>query len=193
MSISASFVDIVEKQMAGIVQLSADQLAQLAAHYELLLKWNQRMNLTTVTALPEAAVRHYCESLFLGKYLTPGLVADIGSGAGFPGVPCAILRPDCQFELVESNQRKAVFLKEASRGLKNVRVRAERAEALAGPYDWVTARAVDPGEVLRLKSSAKFALLLALEDAKQLIESELIPLPWNALSVLAMVRRPASM
>src|SRR5689334_14808019 len=126
MSISASLGDVLRRELTGLVELSDGQIGALTAHYELMLVWNARMALTTVTDVEEAAVRHYCESLVLGSHLTSGRVADIGSGPGFPGIPAAILRPDCQFDLVESNQRKAVFLREAARGLKNVRVVAAR-------------------------------------------------------------------
>ena len=102
----------------------------LEAHYRLLLLWNRTLNLSAITGLEEAVERHYCESLFLGAHLPPGSLAivDIGSGAGFPGLPVAVLRPECSVTLIESHQRKAVFLREASRGLPGVRVVAKRAE-----------------------------------------------------------------
>jgi len=147
------------------------------------------MSLTTVTGVEEAAVRHYCESLFLGARLTPGLVADIGSGPGFPGIPAAILRADCHFDLVESNQRKAVFLREASRGMPNVRVLATRAENLKAPYDWIAARAVDPGVVLALKVARRYAMLIGAEDAARIGRAEIAPLPWGDRRVLCVVSR----
>jgi 16S rRNA (guanine527-N7)-methyltransferase len=94
--------------------------------------------------MEEAVERHYCESLFLGAHLPPGClrIADIGSGAGFPGFPVAVLRPDCSVTLIESHQRKAVFLREASRKLPNVRVLARRAEDVGEQFDWAISRAV---------------------------------------------------
>jgi 16S rRNA (guanine527-N7)-methyltransferase len=94
--------------------------------------------------MEEAVERHYCESLFLGAHLPQGnlRIADIGSGAGFPGFPVAVLRPDCSVSLIESHQRKAVFLREASRNLPNVRVLARRAEEVKEQFDGAISRAV---------------------------------------------------
>ena len=189
MSTSTSLAEIIEREMSGLVSLSSKQLDRLTAHYELLLKWNQKTNLTTVTELPEVATRHYCESLFLGKWLTSGRVADVGSGAGFPGIPAAILRDDCEFDLIESHQRKAVFLKEASRGLVNVRVRSERAEAVTDRYDWLVARAVELDSLLKLRLAERFALLIGLNDATSLKASTVHLLPWGSARALAIVSR----
>ena len=97
-------------------------------------------------------LRHYCESLFVAIHLPeePVSVLDVGPGAGFPGIPMAILRPDCRFTLAESHQRKAVFLREATRHLSNVRVAARRAEEAAGAFDWVVSRAVKWPDVSRV-------------------------------------------
>ena len=110
------------------------------------------MNLTTVGAGPETVIRHYCESLFFGVHL-PAVddnvsVLDLGSGAGFPGVAMAILKPKWQLKLVEASQRKAVFLRESTRHLNNVRVLAQRLEKVVDHADWVVARAVDPLAIL---------------------------------------------
>jgi 16S rRNA (guanine(527)-N(7))-methyltransferase RsmG len=104
--------------------------------------------------LEEAVERHYCESLFLGVHLPAGelRVVDIGSGAGFPGFPVAVLRPDLRVALVESHQRKAVFLREASRKIGNVRVIAKRAEQVDEKFDHLISRAVSYED---LRSSLK--------------------------------------
>src|SRR5690242_14425854 len=122
--------------------LAPGQFERLGAHYELLLKWNRVLNLTSVRSLNEAAERHYGESLFLASRLPAGSfrIVDIGSGAGFPGFPVAVARPDCQITLVESHQRKAVFLREASRGMPNVAVGAQRAESVSENFDWAISR-----------------------------------------------------
>jgi 16S rRNA (guanine(527)-N(7))-methyltransferase RsmG len=124
--------------------LSSEQCARLEAHLELLLRWNRTLNLTAIRNREEAIERHYCESLFLGARLPAGAlaIADVGSGAGFPGFPVAVLRPDCRVTLIESHQRKAVFLREASRGMANIRVLAKRAEEVEERFDWVISRAV---------------------------------------------------
>ena len=124
--------------------LSAEQEAALEAHLELLMRWNRTVNLTAIRSREEAILRHYCESLFLGARLPAGrlAIADVGSGAGFPGFPVAILRPECSVTLIESHQRKAVFLREATRNLPNVRVLAKRAEDAIETFDWAISRAV---------------------------------------------------
>jgi 16S rRNA (guanine527-N7)-methyltransferase len=138
------FVDLLRQRLAGVVELSAGQVEALEAHYQLLLRWNPILNLTSIKGMEEAVERHYCESLFLGTHLPQGRlrIADIGSGAGFPGFPVAVLRPDCSVTLIESHQRKAVFLREASRNLPNVCVLARRAEDVKEQFDWVISRAV---------------------------------------------------
>jgi 16S rRNA (guanine527-N7)-methyltransferase len=138
------FADLLRQRLAGIVELSPGQVEVLEAHYQLLLRWNRTLNLTSIKRMEEAVERHYCESLFLGTHLPQGplRVADIGSGAGFPGFPVAVVRPDCSVTQIESHQRKAVFLREASRGLENVRVFAGRAEDVNEQFDWAISRAV---------------------------------------------------
>lgn len=124
--------------------LSPEQQSALEAHLELLLRWNQKLNLTSIRNREEVIQRHYCESLFLGMHLPPGplTIADVGSGAGFPGFPVAVLRPDCQVTLIESHQRKAVFLKESGRKQTNLRILSCRAEEVSERFDRVISRAV---------------------------------------------------
>ena len=138
------FADALTRRLAGIVELTAEQVAALEGHYRMLLRWNRNVNLTSISGLEETVERHYCESLFLGASLPAGQlrIADIGSGAGFPGFPVSVLRPDCSVTLIESHQRKAVFLREVSRALPNVRVLSKRAEAASQQFDWAISRAV---------------------------------------------------
>lgn len=138
------FAKLLREQLTGIASLSAIQIARLESHYNLMVRWNKTLNLTKVTDVAEAVARHYVESIFLGAHLPAQSlrIADIGSGAGFPGFPVAVLRQDCEVTLIESHQRKAVFLKEASRGVANVKVLAERAEEVEERFDWVMSRAV---------------------------------------------------
>src|SRR6266849_6476088 len=131
MAVAAWFADLLKQELQGRVDLSDSQIAQLHEHYELLQRWNQKINLTSIPSGPEAVVRHYCESLFFAANLpvtAKARIADLGSGAGFPGVPIAILRPEWVVALIESHKRKAVFLREATRGLGNAVVLANRAE-----------------------------------------------------------------
>jgi 16S rRNA (guanine527-N7)-methyltransferase len=145
------------------------------------------MSLTTVTELGAAVERHYAESLFLAARL-PGTamrVWDVGSGAGFPGFPLAVVRLLSEVWLVESNRRKCAFLREAC-GLPNVRVVAERAEAINETADWVVSRAVRPSQVVAvaLRKGKALALLLGREDAESLSArpdlqgAKLEQLPW---------------
>jgi 16S rRNA (guanine527-N7)-methyltransferase len=131
--------------------LSAAQLAQLDRYLELLLRWNQRINLTAVRAPDEIVTRHFGESLFAARHLFPdparaaGPLADLGSGAGFPGLPIAIYAPALPVSLIESQQKKATFLKEAARALTltHVNVFPGRAEDFRDPARIVTLRAVE--------------------------------------------------
>jgi len=168
---------------APFAPLSPEQSRHLYDHYQLLLRWNKTINLTRITALEEAIERHYAESLFLAAHLPPETrsVVDYGSGAGFPGFPTAILHPQIQVTLVESDQRKAAFLRETSDFAPNVVVKALRTEQLPGPYDVLISRAVKPVEVIKAARNlaAHVALLIAEEDAKtiKLPNPTILPLP----------------
>jgi 16S rRNA (guanine527-N7)-methyltransferase len=181
------FADLLTQRLAGIVELSPGQVEALEAHYRLLLRWNRTLNLTSIRKIEEAVERHYCESLFLGTHLPQDLlrIADIGSGAGFPGFPIAVLRPDCSVTLIESHQRKAVFLREASRSLPNVRVLARRAEDMNEQFDWAVSRAVSYENLASfLKNLAPNADLLTGGEEPPggigFVWQPPIPMPWGA-------------
>jgi 16S rRNA (guanine(527)-N(7))-methyltransferase RsmG len=143
--------------------LTAAQIELLNGHFELLLKWNKVINLSAVRDEAEIVERHYCESLFLGARLPAGplSIVDIGSGAGFPGIPVAILRPDCSVVLVESHQRKAAFLKESARQLPNVSVESKRVESLEIGFDCAISRAVTLAEIWPwIRKQARLGLFL---------------------------------
>jgi 16S rRNA (guanine(527)-N(7))-methyltransferase RsmG len=155
--------------LARCAAVTAEQAVVLQQHYELLCRWNRVLNLTRIERIDEAVERHYCESLALAKALpaTPGLrIADIGSGAGFPGFPVAVVRSDCAVTLIESHQRKAVFLQEASRGMANVKVLARRAEDVTEKYDWVVSRAVSYEDLAKpiQRLGGRVALLTGAEE-----------------------------
>ena len=143
------FRDLLVSRVSRFCQLSSTQLDQLEHHYQLMLRWNKVINLTRIEVVEEVVDRHYAESLFLGSRLPPGplRIADVGSGAGFPGFPIAVLRPECSITLIESHKRKAVFLKEASRALPNIVVHPNRAEEESETFDWVVSRAVSWGDL----------------------------------------------
>jgi len=171
------FRELLAHEFAPYGTLSLEQLGQLESHYELLLRWNAKLNLTRIDSIEEAARLHYCESLFLGQRLPVGplRIADIGSGSGFPGIPIAILRPECNITLVESHKRKGVFLTEAVRNLVNVKVVTDRAENLQDTFDWLVSRAVNPAEVLKLNLAKNLAILVGADDAATFQYSELLP------------------
>ncbi len=99
-------------------------------HWRLVLAWNQRVNLTSITDDLDAAWLHYADSLAALPHLVPGTVVDLGSGAGYPGVPLAIGAPERSVLLVEPRQKRTTFLDvSATRlDLKNVRTRVGRSE-----------------------------------------------------------------
>jgi len=173
------FKSLLELEFSPYGSLTADQLTLLEQHYKLLLRWNQKLNLTRITSLVEAVRYHYCESLYLAEHLPkrPLRIVDIGSGAGFPGIPVAVYRPDCGVDLVESHQRKAVFLTEAAHSLPNVRVLPQRAESLVGGYDWMISRAVRVNDLL-LNLTQNIAVLGTKGDK----------LPWGEARALFQMR-----
>ena len=164
------------------LELRDRQLQQLAVHFSLLLHWNRKINLTSLRRPEEIATRHFGESLFLAKILPlgEGWMVDVGSGAGFPGLPLKVACPALQAVLVEPNQKKAAFLKEVVRscGLEGVEIRAERLEDtvrgdLRGRASLVTMRALAAGDLLGdlkglLKPGGQLALFLGEKDAAAL-------------------------
>ena len=157
------FRELLEERTAGLIHLSNEQFRSLETHYAQLKRWNAVLNLTSVRTVKEAVDRHYFESLFLAAHLPPGplRVVDIGSGAGFPGVPVAVLRPECTVTLVESHRRKAVFLRDVTRSMDNVIVLPKRAEEIQECFDHAVSRAVAYRDLLPvLKQIAKNADLL---------------------------------
>lgn len=177
--------------------LDPDQLAKLQAHFDLLQRWNRRISLTSIRNPGEIATRHFGESLFLATTLPEqGTLADVGSGAGFPGIPIAVMKPDLQVTLIESVGKKATFLKEVTRDYQNVRVLQARAESVDSRFDWGTMRAVAPASLLAALSArvANLALLIGEKDVAGLIRNKLFdwksprPLPWSDRRVLLVGR-----
>jgi 16S rRNA (guanine527-N7)-methyltransferase len=170
----STFEKALRRELAGIVELTPGQFEALQRHFGLLRRWNSVMNLTAIRDPEEAVTRHYCESVFVGTELRKlssgaGTVADIGSGAGFPGFPVAVVNPEWHVTLIESHQRKAVFLREAARFVENVTVLADRFQAVSGIFDFVTVRAVAPHEILdhALTVSLHIALLVGRDQADE--------------------------
>src|SRR5262245_11953057 len=132
------FRELLTNRLCGIAKLDEAQTEALEAHYGLMAKWNRVLNLTAIDKLADVVERHYCESIFAALHIPPEnwSIADIGSGPGFPGFPIAVMRRDCRVTLVESHQRKAVFLREVSRSQSNIYVNANRAEEVRERFNW---------------------------------------------------------
>jgi 16S rRNA (guanine527-N7)-methyltransferase len=131
---------------ANLVPLNAETAGRFTEFFALLLRWNARMNLTAIRDEEGILSRHFVESIACARALPAGIVTllDFGSGAGFPGVPIALCRPEITVTLAESQGKKAAFLREAVRTLGiAATVYSGRAEALAHRFDCVTLRAVD--------------------------------------------------
>jgi 16S rRNA (guanine527-N7)-methyltransferase len=130
------------------IELSPETTDRLFTYYELLNDWNPRLHLVAPTSAREFATRHVLESLILLKHLPQDArVADVGSGAGLPIIPCLIARPDIHAILIESSKKKAVFLREAlgHAGISTqATVLAERFENVDAPdVGFVTCRALE--------------------------------------------------
>src|SRR5829696_4946813 len=134
----------------GIEGLTDAQINQLAGHYLMLRQWNRRVNLTRIIEPREAARLHYGESLFGGRFIEDArTILDIGSGAGFPAIPLAVLRVDAEVTALEANNKKSLFLKEAkdALALRNFKLATARLEAFDwSAYELLTSRALDRAE-----------------------------------------------
>jgi 16S rRNA (guanine527-N7)-methyltransferase len=136
-----------QRLCAGLAALQLDlpeaAIARLLAYVDLLARWNATYNLSAVRDPLEMIARHLLDSLAIVPYVRGGTLADLGSGAGLPGIPLAIVAPQQQVTLVDSNGKKTRFLRAAVRelGLANVRVAERRVEAVEGTFDCITARA----------------------------------------------------
>jgi 16S rRNA (guanine527-N7)-methyltransferase len=146
--------------------------AQVSAYLDLLLKWNARTNLTAIRNPEEIVRRHFGESLFAARHLPLcSTLLDLGSGAGFPGLPIQLLRPEIAVTLAESQHKKAAFLREVVRTLNlATEVWATRVEesspAPGRRFDIVTLRAVDNmREALKSAASRSIHSLLVLTTA----------------------------
>src|SRR3954471_2847564 len=141
----------LEKDDGSREELSQQQLQQFSDYLDLLLRWNANTNLTSVREPEEIVTRHFGESIFLarnasGEELRSAI--DLGSGAGFPGIPLKIYSSHLRVTLIESQNKKATFLNEVIRKLTliGINVFSGRAEESAIKADLVTLRAVEKFE-----------------------------------------------
>ena len=164
----------------------------MTTYLDLLLKWNSKFNLTSVREPEQIVTRHFGESLFAARHLIPDQhsrlsVIDIGSGAGFPGLVLKIWVPEISLTLIESSQKKSVFLREVARSLKfsDVSVLTERAQQVKLNSDLVTFRAVEKFESI-ISAAAKLVTpdgnlgLLIGSSQSDTVKSALLGFGWES-------------
>ena len=188
------------------VTLGEEARARLGQYFSLVMSWNPRLHLVAPCPPAEFATRHVLESLLAVPHLTEGAsLADVGSGAGLPAVPCLVVRPDLKAVLVEASKKKSVFLQEALSHLgkqTDARVVAERFERVEPPSaDFLTCRALERfaetlPQILRWSSRVKTLLLFGGDSVRAEIERAGLPCesvlaPRSERRFLFVVRRSA--
>ncbi|MGC7871677.1 16S rRNA (guanine(527)-N(7))-methyltransferase RsmG [Desulfosporosinus sp. SYSU MS00001] len=167
-------------------ELSDEQVNQFCVFGDLLLEWNQKLNLTRIIEPLDIILKHFIDSMAIGKYLKGGNLADLGTGAGFPGIPIKILRPELDVFLVDSLKKRLDFLDVVVSKLKltttrTVHARAEdfgRNTLYRGTFDYVSSRAVARLPILLeyslpiLKKNGFFIALKGLQAQEELKESQ---------------------
>lgn len=133
------------------IKFTEEQLNQFYEYMNLLLEWNEKINLTAITAPNEVILKHFIDSLTINKYIKENsTLADVGTGAGFPGIPLKILRPDLKITLVDSLNKRINFLNEVINKLNLVNIETVHSriedfgkdKKYRESFDFVTARAV---------------------------------------------------
>jgi 16S rRNA (guanine527-N7)-methyltransferase len=175
------------------IQLDESRLAAISKYIDLLLKWNARMNLTAIRGPEEMVQRHFGESFFAANHVLSHhsqrpvkKIIDLGSGAGFPGVPFSMMAPDVEVTLIEAHQKKATFLRELIflLGLKNTKVFTGRGESYMHTADVVTMRAVEsftkalPLAVQLAEPEGKVMLMIGSAQVPEAANAE-VKVEWN--------------
>ncbi len=188
-SLPAGVAQTLEHGLAALAQPAA-LAAPLLRYLALLHRWNGTYNLTAIRDPQEMVTRHLLDSLAMQPHVSDGSLADLGTGPGLPGIPLAIACPGLQVTLVESNGKKARFMREAVRqlGLANARVAESRAEALdeAASFDQLTARAMDTLEgIIRVGGHLlrPGGTLLAMKGVYPHEEIAALPAGWQVQAV----------
>ena len=197
------------------VRLGEADAARLLTLLEELRHWNRRTNLTAITDPEQMITHHLLDSLAISPDLTGTRVADVGTGAGFPGLPLAVANPDRHFTLIDSNAKKLRFVSHAAGllALSNVTTLHARAESLRpeAPFETVTARALAPlpklleavaplcgphTRVLAMKGRWPEDELAQLPAAWRLASSRILTIPGldaaRCLLVLSRLKTPAA-
>jgi len=204
--LATSMPTLSEAQLASLLApylppASPEILPKLSAYLDLLLKWNARTNLTAIRDPEEIVRRHFGESLFAAQHIGPcDTLLDLGSGAGFPGLPIALLHPEIRVTLAESQNKKSTFLREAVRtlALQNIEIWPARVESMppARQFHTVTMRAVDnmPAAIAAATPRATHRLILLTSTDQPTLPSEFtshppIPIPNTQTSILQIATR----
>ena len=137
-------IEIIHKYFPDLTKIQVSQFEQLHALYQ---DWNAKINVVSRKDIDQLYERHVLHSLAIAQFTSfiPGSqILDVGTGGGFPGIPLAIMFPECQFHLVDSIGKKITVVKEVSKaiGLKNLTAEHQRMEKVQGKYDFVVSRAV---------------------------------------------------
>lgn len=157
MSIEEFSKELIEKAEEVNIIISAEQALKFYKYMELLLEWNEKINLTAITDEKEIIVKHFVDSLLVAKYIkSDATIIDIGTGAGFPGIPLKIINDSYKITLLDSLNKRTVFLQDVTQKLElnNVQVIHGRAEDCAQNkeyremYDYAISRAVAPLNIL---------------------------------------------
>jgi 16S rRNA (guanine527-N7)-methyltransferase len=173
--------------------LPAGAQQRLLAYLDLLQKWNRVYNLTAVRQAPRMVSQHLLDSLAAAPHAAAARILDVGSGAGLPGIPLALALPDSRVTLLDSNHKKAAFLRQAVMELRltNAEVVCERAEAWTAPapFDVVISRAFsDLGEFVSLagRHLAGRGRLVAMKGVHPYEEIAQLPQGWQVLQVIPL-------
>ena len=174
---------------SGHPPLSPEIAEKFLAYLAVLQKWNAKINLTAIRDEEGILSRHFFESILCAHKLPGNIVSllDFGSGAGFPGIPIALIRKEISVTLAESQNKKTAFLREAVRTLGiDAKVYTGRAETLPSTFDCVTLRAVDdmplaiPAAIQLLSQTGWLAILTTAADAPafQTLASQFTSFTW---------------
>jgi 16S rRNA (guanine527-N7)-methyltransferase len=191
------------------IALSDHQTMQLLTYLDLLEKWNNAYNLTAVRSRSEMLSRHLIESLAISPFISGQKVVDVGTGAGFPGMPLAIANPAVQYTLLDSNGKKSRFLWEVKRALMltNVEIETVRVESWLPTkrFDAVVTRAFadlattlvrvdhvlsDQGMVYAMKTQQAQHEIESLPDATRSVTAENINVPGRDWSFQLLAVQP---